>query len=64
MQIVSSADRYVIGRDHNVVLVDFGRRPDPPAPRFPGAAALRTQTMESSCWLPDDDAPRQFIGAA
>lgn len=35
------ADRLVIGRDNNVVRVDFGRDPDPPAPRFPGAAALR-----------------------
>jgi hypothetical protein len=34
-------DRYVLGREHNVVLVDFRREPDPPAPKFPGAAALR-----------------------
>ncbi len=32
----------VIARDRNVVRVDFNREPDPPAPRFPGAAALRT----------------------
>ena len=32
---------YVIAREHNVVRVDFRRRPDPPAPKFPGAAALR-----------------------
>jgi hypothetical protein len=32
---------YVIGRDGNVIRVDFRRNPDPPAPRFPGAAALR-----------------------
>jgi hypothetical protein len=30
MQMVGSADRYVIARESNVVLVDF-RRPDPPA---------------------------------
>jgi hypothetical protein len=50
MQTVSSADRYVVGRDRNVVLVDFGRRPDPPAPRFPGAGALRTEGAEDNCW--------------
>jgi hypothetical protein len=36
-----SADRYVIARESNVVRVDFNREPDPPAPRFPGAGALR-----------------------
>ena len=40
MQTVGNSDRYVIARENNVVLVDF-RRPDPPAPRFPGAGALR-----------------------
>ncbi len=34
-------DRLVIARDHNVLRVDFQRDPDPPAPRFPGAGALR-----------------------
>jgi hypothetical protein len=34
-------DRYVIGRESNVLHVDFHREPDPPAPRFPGAGALR-----------------------
>ena len=59
MQTVSSADRYVVGRDRNVVLVDFGRRPDPPAPRFPGAGALRTEETEDNCW----DQPRdEFAG--
>ncbi len=33
--------RHVIGRDGNVVRVDFDLDPDPPAPRFPGAGALR-----------------------
>ena len=32
---------YVIARESNIVRVDFRRRPDPPAPKFPGAAALR-----------------------
>jgi len=32
----------VIGRENNVVRVDFTRKPEPlPAPRFPGAGALR-----------------------
>ena len=31
----------IIARESNVVRVDFGRRPEPPAPRFPGAGALR-----------------------
>jgi hypothetical protein len=31
---------YVIERESNVVRVDFGREPDPPAPKFPGAGAL------------------------
>jgi len=35
------AQAYVIGRDSNVLRVDFGREPDPPAPKFPGAAGLR-----------------------
>jgi hypothetical protein len=35
-------DRYVIGRERNVVRVDFSRRPEPPGPTFPGAGALRS----------------------
>jgi hypothetical protein len=38
---MKSCNRYVIGREYNVVHIDFGREPDPPAPKFPGAAALR-----------------------
>jgi hypothetical protein len=37
---MSSCNRYIVGRERNVVHVDFGRKPDPP--KFPGAAALRT----------------------
>ncbi len=33
----------VIGRNGNIVVVDFGREPNPPAPRFPGASGLREQ---------------------
>jgi hypothetical protein len=36
-----SAARRIVSRERNVVRVDFRREPDPPAPRFPGAAALR-----------------------
>ena len=39
------SDRCVIGRDNNVVMVDFRRKPDPPAPRFPGANGLRLGSM-------------------
>jgi hypothetical protein len=31
----------VIGRNGNIVVVDFSREPNPPAPRFPGASGLR-----------------------
>jgi hypothetical protein len=36
----------VIGRNDNVLVVDFTRGPDPPAPRFPGANALRENAAE------------------
>jgi hypothetical protein len=35
------ADRFVIARERNVVRVNFRREPEPPSPKFPGAAALR-----------------------
>ena len=35
------AKRYIIERERNVVRVNFSREPDPPAPRFPGAGAMR-----------------------
>jgi hypothetical protein len=31
----------IIGRDGNVVVVDFAGKPEPPAPPFPGANGLR-----------------------
>lgn len=31
----------ILWREANVVRVDFHKEPDPPAPRFPGAGALR-----------------------
>lgn len=39
--------RFVIGRENNVVRVDFSRDPDPPAPKFPGASGLREIGYES-----------------
>jgi hypothetical protein len=39
--------RYVIARERNVVRVDFRREPDPPAPKFPGACALRKEHWQS-----------------
>ena len=41
-----SSYRYVIARESNVLRVDFNREPDPPAPRFPGAGALRDVELE------------------
>jgi len=52
MQTSSICDRYVISREGNVVRVDFARPPDPPAPQFPGAGALRTQDQDSGCLEP------------
>ena len=49
MQTVGSAERFVIARENNVVIVDF-RRPDPPAPVFPGAGGLRALEGPESEW--------------
>jgi hypothetical protein len=38
--------KYIIGRESNVVQVDFGREFDPPAPKFPGANGLRPVKRE------------------
>jgi hypothetical protein len=51
MPRIGFADRYVIARDSNVVRVDFARRPDSPAPQFPGAGALRPAQRESLQWI-------------
>ena len=45
----------IIGRDRNVVVVDFAGKPEPPAPQFPGANALRAAAVavpESDRQLP------------
>jgi hypothetical protein len=47
MRMVSSVGRYVIARESNIVRVDFNRKPDPPAPRFPGGRGLRAEDDES-----------------
>jgi hypothetical protein len=48
--MTASKIRRVIARDDNVLLVDFGRGPQPPAPRFPGASGLRA-TRPEDCQL-------------
>jgi hypothetical protein len=40
--------RFVIGRESNVLRVDFSRGPDPPTPKFPGAAGLRETIDENT----------------
>jgi hypothetical protein len=47
MRTMGVVDRYIVGRNDNVVHVDFGHEPDPPAPRFPGAGSLRVATVLS-----------------
>jgi hypothetical protein len=47
---VRNNSRYVIRREDNVLQVDFSREPDPPAPRFPGANALRTLEVDEPGW--------------
>ena len=39
---------YVVERASNIVRVDFGREPDPPAPKFPGAGALHEAPSRDS----------------
>jgi hypothetical protein len=53
------AHRFVIARERNVIQVDFRREPDPPAPKFPGAAALRN----ASWWEPADTVNPTLITA-
>jgi hypothetical protein len=38
----------VVARHSNIVRVDFTREPDPPAPRFPGAAGVRKSQLETA----------------
>lgn len=39
-------DTRVIGRNDNILIVDFTRGPEPPVPRFPGANALRENATD------------------
>jgi hypothetical protein len=63
MHTIGSADRYVVARENNVVIVDF-RKPDPPAPHFPGAGALRvlkgTETEFHGCLGSDSQLARRL----
>jgi hypothetical protein len=43
-----TSGRFIISRENNVLRVDFSRDPDPPAPKFPGAAGLRETIDEST----------------
>lgn len=45
---MSLSDWCVIGRENNIVVVDFRRKPDPPAPRFPGGNALRVGSADGN----------------
>ena len=46
----------VMRRHGNVLQVDFGNDPDPPAPRFPGALGSRVMSFDS-----DPDAERAAV---
>lgn len=39
--MLSMIKHRVIGRNGNILVVDFSREPNPPAPRFPGSRGLR-----------------------
>jgi hypothetical protein len=43
---------HVIGRNGNIVVVDFSREPNPPAPRFPGASGLREASQNDQDEFP------------
>jgi len=59
--IANRFDRYVIGRDRNVVRVDFARQSEPPTPPFPGGAAMRAGGWR---FQPDDAAATALRGEA
>jgi hypothetical protein len=46
--VMRNIRRRVIAREHNVLRVDFQKDPDPPAPRFPGAAAMRDVALHET----------------
>jgi hypothetical protein len=43
---MATVSRYVIARESNILRVDFQGEPEPPAPKFPGAAALRKEMRQ------------------
>lgn len=47
MRTMDVVDRYIVGRDDNVVHVDFRHEPDPPTPTFPGAGSLHVAAVLS-----------------
>jgi hypothetical protein len=49
--IAGQLDRYVIGREQNIVRVNFAREPEPPTSPFPGAGALRLRVWPQ---MPED----------
>jgi hypothetical protein len=50
--MLSVINERVIGREGNIVLVDFSREPHPPAPRFPGANGRREPSCEETSFEP------------
>lgn len=48
--IANAIERTVIGRDGNVVRVNFARDPEPPTRPYPGAGAMRVRA-----WRPQPD---------
>jgi hypothetical protein len=55
---------HVIGRQDNILLVDFSKRPEPPAPRFPGAAGLRAVGPDEPASVFSRPPPRPVCGMA
>jgi len=47
MHVANMVEHYVVARESNVLRVDFSREPDPPAPGFPGAGALRYRSSSA-----------------
>ena len=54
MSYRTDACRLVLARESNVVRVDFERDPEPPAPLFPGAGALRAPPANDEHFTPHD----------
>ena len=48
---MQQSQHYVLSRETNVIVVDFKREPDLPAPKFPGAGALHEPDHEQDDML-------------